>query len=176
MQNRSLWYLNVPPAPPRSNLGHVHSCSSNGEKLTRLWEHNGGSPPAPRTPHIDGAVWQARLPNNSIKQKRRQERGAQTEEGEKGREERRQENRGARGLLAVRSRPHPAYIWREATKTQNKKKRKLICDVLTGIPASKANEGSEGKSRAGGSLPQRHTNTHLKGPFPCFHSFCNGMT
>lgn len=161
------------PSSPRPNLGHVHSCSSNGEKLTRLWEHNGGCPPAPQTPHIDGAVWQARMPNNSIKQKRRQERGAQTEEREKGREERRQENRGGRGLVAVRPRRHPADVWREATETQNKKKRELICDVLTGIPASKATEGSEGKLRARGSLPQRHTltHTHLKGPYRCFHLF-----
>lgn len=75
--------------------------------------------------------------------------------------------------MAVRPRRHPADVWRGATETQNMKKRKLISDVLTGIPASKATEGSEGKTRARGSLPQRHTltHTHLNGPCPCFHSF-----
>lgn len=83
-----------------------------------------GAPPAPQTPHIDGAVWQARLPNNSIKEKRRQEREAQTEEREKGRKERGQENRGGRGPVPVRPRRHPANVWREATKTQNEEEKK----------------------------------------------------
>lgn len=75
--------------------------------------------------------------------------------------------------MAVRPRRHPANVWRGATETQNMKKRKLICDVLTGIPASKATEGSEGNTRARGSLPQRHilAHTHLDGPCPRSHSF-----
>lgn len=73
---------------PGPYLGHAHSCGSNGEKLTRRRPHKSRWPLVPQTPHIDGAVWQARLPNNSIKQKERQERGAQIEEVEKGREER----------------------------------------------------------------------------------------
>lgn len=59
--------------------------------------------------------------------------------------------------MAVRPRRHPSDVQRGVTETQNMKKRKLICDVLTGIPASKATEGSEGKMEARGSLPQRHT-------------------
>lgn len=56
--------------------------------------------------------------------------------------------------MAVRPRRHPSDVQRGVTETQNMKKRKLICDVLTGIPASKATEGSEGKMEARGSLPQ----------------------
>lgn len=66
--------------------------------------------------------------------------------------------------MAVRPRPNArTNVWRGATEAQNQKKRREKrsgCDVLTGIPASKANEGSEGKRRARGSLPQRHTLTH----------------
>lgn len=76
--------------------------------------------------------------------------------------------------MAVRPRRRRADVWRKASETQNMKKRKLICDVLTGIPASKATEGSEGKLRARGSLPQRqrHTlsHTHLKGPYQCIQT------
>ncbi len=68
--------------------------------------------------------------------------------------------------MAVRPRRHPADVWREATKTQNMKKRKLICDVLTGIPASKATEGSEGKPRAlrvhCHSDSETHTHKHTR--------------
>lgn len=82
--------------------------------------------------------------------------------------------------MAVRPRRHPADVWREATETQNKKKRSPICDVLTGIPASKATVGSEGKLRARGSLPQRHTltHTHLKdhtSVFACFSLFITAV-
>lgn len=56
LKNTVKYFLNFIPAPPVPHLGHVHSCRSDSEKLTRLWEHNGGCPPAPRTPHIDGAV------------------------------------------------------------------------------------------------------------------------
>ena len=73
--------------------------------------------------------------------------------------------------MAVRPGRHPADARRGATEAQNGKKRKPICDVLTGIPASKATEGSKGKTRARGSLPQRHTlaHTHVEAPRPCFH-------
>lgn len=157
-EGKSFYFQLTPPPPSSPNLGHAHSCRSNSEKLTRLCEHNGGCPPAPQTPHIDSAVWQARLPNNSIKQKRRQKRGAQTEDWEKGREESGEEKRGGEKAGGCQK---PVDVWREAAQTQKEKKRKLICDVLTGIPASKATEGSEGKLRARGSLPQSH-HTHIQ--------------
>lgn len=47
--------------------------------------------------------------------------------------------------------------------------KKLMCDVLTGIPASKATEGSEGKLWARGSLPQRHIHTFKE--YQCLHVF-----
>jgi len=59
-----------------------------------------------------------------------------------------------RGLVAVRPGQRPADVWGEATETQNENKRKLICDVLTGIPASKATKGSDSKLWGMGSLPQ----------------------
>lgn len=69
-----------------------------------------------------------------------------------GKKEDRKTEEGAGRWLSGSVHTQPTF-GEERQKTQNKKKSGEICDVLTGIPASKATAGSEGKQRARGSLP-----------------------